>query len=125
MTDFEVLQTAPMMMPRHPNTWKLTNAAGASPQNAQVVATGVAAKHVFVGYLLLSNSGDATVTVKIAWESGTNFMQVDVPSGGVTLQNFVGIEPYSATADKDLLADVTSDDTIALAITCGYFEVPA
>ena len=43
----------------------------------------------------------------------------------MTLENFIGIEPASATTDKDLHADITSTETIAVDISCGYFEVPA
>lgn len=124
MADLIPQQMLPMARFRYPNTWKLTDVAGASPQNDEVVATGVASKHNVIGYLIVCNKGIGLVTIKFAWESGSDFMEVSAPAHGVTVHNLLGIEPVSATADKDLLADVTSSETISVAITCGYFEVP-
>ena len=125
MADLIVQQMLPMARFRYPNTWKMTAVAGSSPQANQVIATGVASKHNVIGKLIISNNGDAKATVAFNWEDGSVFLKFTVPVEGVTLENFIGIEPTSETADKDLHADVTSDDTIAVDISCGYFEVSA
>jgi len=124
MADLLVQQMLPMARFRYPNTWKMTAVAGASPQANQVIATGVASKHNVIGKLVVSNNGAAKATVALNWEDGSVFLRFTVPAEGVTLENFIGIEPVSAAADKDLHADVTSDETIAVDISCGYFEVP-
>lgn len=124
MADLIPQQMLPMARFRYPNTWKATAVSGASPQADQVVATGVASKHIVVGYLMISNLSEAAVGITINWESGTTFARLTIPGGGVTLMNFIGIEPVSVTADKDLHADFTSASAINAEMTCGYFEVP-
>lgn len=125
MADLNPQQMLPMARFRHPNTWKMTAVVGASPQANQVIATGVASKHNVIGKLIISNDGDAKATVAFNWEDGSVFMQVTVPAEGILSENFIGIEPTSETADKDLHADITSTETVAVDISCGYFEVPA
>ena len=128
MSDLNPQQMLPMARFRHPNTWKMTNITDdATPfsQIDQVIATGVALKHNVIGKLVVSNNGDAKVKVAFNWEDGVVFLRFNVPAEGITLQNFIGIEPVSAIVDKDLHADVTSDEDIDVDISCGYFEVPA
>lgn len=124
MADFIPQQMTPPPRFRHPNSWEVKDIAGASPQSDQVLITGVASKHAVLGYMIISNNGDGAATLSINWESGSQFMKLIVPAGGVTLSNFLGIEPVSETADKDLEVDVTSGSTIAVTVTCGFWAVP-
>lgn len=128
MSDLIPQQMLPMARFRHPNVWKHTNITDvATPfsQVDQVVATGVASKHNVIGKLVVSNNGEAKVTVAFNWEDGAVFLKYTLPAEGVALQNFIGIEPVSETVDKDLHADVTSTEEIDVDISCAYFEVPA
>jgi len=117
-------QMLPMARFRHPNSWEVKDIAGSSPQSDQVLVTGVASKHAVLGYMVVSNNGDGAATLSINWESGAQFFKIIVPAGGVTLSNFIGIEPVSETANKDLHCDATSSETIAVTVTCGFWAVP-
>ena len=124
MSDLIPQQMLPMARFRHPNSWQVLDVAGASPQNDEVAITGVASKHVVLGYMIISNNGAGPLTLSINWESGSPWCKLIIPAGGVTLSNFVGIEPVSETANKDLEIDCTSTETIAASITCGWWSVP-
>lgn len=124
MADFIPQQMTPPLRFRAPNQWEVKDVSGSSPQSDQVLITGVASKHAILGYMTISNNGDAAATLSINWESGSQFFKIIVPAGGVTLSNFIGIEPVSETANKDLEVDVTSDETIAVTVTCGFWQVP-